>query len=49
MTSQNELKKINKLEARIHALEEDSHPPVAWQQKITDLELQIKELMKKLG
>ena len=48
MTSQNELKKFKQLEARVHVLEADSHPPVAWQQKINELEVQIKDLLEKL-
>ena len=39
---------LNELKERIEALEEDSHPPVAWQQKIRDLEAEIRELMEKL-
>jgi hypothetical protein len=43
---------LRELEKRIEALEEDSHPPVAWQQRLDDLEFQIKslkELLEKYG
>ena len=39
---------LSELRERIEALEEDSHPPVAWQRKIQDLETQIRDLMEKL-
>ena len=35
---------LTQLEERIEALEEDSHPPVAWQEKLDNLELEIKAL-----
>ena len=39
---------LNELKDRIEALEEDSHPPVAWQRKIDDLENTVKALIEKL-
>ena len=39
---------LNELKDRIEALEEDSHPPVAWQRKIDDLEAQMNKLTDKL-
>ena len=39
---------LNELKDRIEALEEDSHPPVAWQRKIDELERTIKALIEKL-
>ena len=39
---------LDQLEERIKALEEDSHPPVAWQRKIDELEDQMTRLIDKL-
>jgi uncharacterized coiled-coil protein SlyX len=36
------------LEERIEALEEDSHPPVGWEEKIRRLEAEMKHLYEKL-
>ena len=35
---------LKQLEDRIEALEEDSHPPVAWQEKLDNLTTDVKAL-----
>ena len=49
MKSQRELKKDSEIEERLRRLEENSHPPVEWEEKIERLRLELDHLYEKLN